>query len=95
MAEKSRVKVKCKILNIVRSEKSTKEVHAYHVDVECSIGQRVWVKQIFVAYDRPISREKFIHDFRAMKILPPEEDDFLAFVKEDADKPFEIEIDRP
>ena len=85
MAEQS---IKCKILRFEDNPKGGQNVF-----IECSIGKRTWVKEIFCIYDRPISMEEFKRELKT-KLWPKDEKDNLRFVKEEADKTFEINVER-
>lgn len=82
------VKVKCKILKI-----EDNKAGGQNVFVECSIGQRTWIKEMWCKYDRPISMEEFKRDL-TKHIWPSAETDDLRYVKEKANEPFEVEVER-
>lgn len=82
------IDVNCKILRFEDNPKGGQNVF-----VECSIGQRTWIKEVWCNYDRPISPEEFKRELKKV-IWPKEETDNLRFVKEDAEKPFVIKVDR-
>lgn len=65
-----------------------------NVFIECKIGMRVWEIQRFLHYDHPVSMEKFKIDLAKTNILPPEETDMLAFVKEESTEPFTLKVKR-
>lgn len=80
------IKIKCKILEFKDNPAGGQNVY-----VECRIGQRVWIAERFLHYDRPISFEEFKREFAKTKVIPEVPEDMLAYVKEEADKPFEIQ----
>lgn len=84
----NQVAVNCKILRFEDNPKGGQNVF-----VECSIGKRIWVKEVWVNYDRPISLEEFKRDLKKV-IWPKQEEDNLRFVKEEADNPFTIKVNR-
>lgn len=81
--------VKCQILDIAKVPGSRMQL----VSIEFSIGKRVWRHPIKIEYDRPISFEEFKREL-TKHAQPPEDSDFLAFVKEEATEPFYLEIER-
>ena len=86
MAEK--LEVTCKILKFEDNPKGGQNVY-----VECSIGQRTWVKEVWVNYDRPISFEEFKRDLKKI-IWLKNEDDNLRYVKEVAGQEFVVKATR-
>lgn len=88
MAEPT-VKVECKISDI----KAVPNTKAQIVGVEFTIGDRKWFKGFRLNYDRPISMEEFKNELARVGIFPETGEDFLAYVKEDADKPFTLEVE--
>lgn len=90
MAE-STVKVRCKIVDIKAIPNTTNQI----VSVEFTLGQRVWHKAFRLAYDRAISMEEFKRELVRVGVFPENEEDFLAYVKEEADKPFELTVETP
>lgn len=89
MAE-SIVNVECKIADIKQIPNTKKQI----VSVHFTLGERKWFKAFRLEYDRPISMEEFKRELARVGIFPEAEEDFLAYVKEEADKPFTIEIGR-
>lgn len=89
MAE-STVNVQCKIADIKPIPNSKKQI----VSIEFTLGERKWFKAFRLEYDRPISMEEFQRELIRVGIFPDAEEDFLAYVKEESDKPFTIEVDR-
>ena len=89
MAKK--LKLECKIHDIKQVPNSTIQI----VSVHFKLGQREWYKGFRLNYDRPISMEEFQRDLIKVGVFPEAEDDFLAFIKEEADQPFTIEVDAP
>lgn len=83
---KKPIKISCKILKFEENQKGGQNVF-----IECRIGQRVWIAERWMNYDAPISFEKFIKDFSETEVIPKKPKDNLAYVKQEADKPFEIE----
>lgn len=86
MAEQT--EVDCKILRFENNSKGGQNVF-----IECSIGQRTWIKEVWCNYDRPISMEEFKSEI-SQHIWPKNEDDNLRYIKEEAQKPFSLLIDR-
>jgi len=84
MADK--VEVKCKVLEFRDNPKG-----GTNVLVECTVGKRTWVKEVWVNYERPISMEEFKRDL-AKIIWPKNESDNLRFVKQEADEPFTLKV---
>ncbi len=82
------VEVACKVLRFEDNPKGGQNVF-----VECSIGQRTWIKEVWVNYDRPISFEEFKKDLKKV-IWPKNDEDQLRYVKEEADVPFTIKVNR-
>lgn len=80
------VDIDCKILRFEDNPKGGQNCF-----VKCSIGQRTWVKEVWLNYDRPISTEEFRRDL-AKHIWPKDEADNLRFVKEEADAPFKLSV---
>ncbi len=89
MAKK--LKLECKIHDIKQVPNSTVQI----ISVHFTLGQRSWYKAFRLNYDRPISMEEFQRDLIKVGVFPEEEHDFLAFIKEEADQPFTIEVDPP
>lgn len=79
----------CKIVDIKPIPNSPAQI----VSVEFTLGQRVWHKGFRLNYDRPISMEEFKRELIRVGPFPDTPEDFLAFVKEEADEPFIIEVD--
>lgn len=89
------VKVKCKVLRFeddVEQVLDGEKVLGTTVFIECSIGKRVWIAERWLRYDTPISWEKFVRDFAKTQVVPKAPTDMLAYVKEEADKPFTITV---
>lgn len=86
MATKSSIKVNCKINRF--EDNPTGGVNVF---IDCNIGMRTWQREFWVNYDRPISMEKFKKDLKQL-IMPTKDEDNLRFVKQEADKPFTLEI---
>ncbi len=84
----ARVEVSCKILKFEDNPKGGQNVF-----VECSVGKRTWIKEIWVNYDRPISMEEFKRDLAKVVWLKNDEDN-LRYVKEEAEEPFVIKANR-
>lgn len=84
------VKIQCKIADIKPIPNTAKQI----VSVEFTLGERKWFKAFRLEYDRPISMEEFKRELVRVGVFPEAEEDFLAYVKEESDKPFEIEVDR-
>lgn len=84
-------KIECRVKDIKAVPNTAKQI----VSVEFKLGDRVWHKGYRLEYDRPISMEEFKHEIVRVGVFPDDELDFLAFIKEEADKPFIIEVDRP
>ena len=80
-------KVECKIIDIADNPQGGQNVF-----IECKIGQRIWTIERWLNYDRPISMEEFKKDLSKTQIIPEDPKDMLAYVKEEADKPFTLEI---
>jgi hypothetical protein len=89
MAE-SVVNVECKIVDTKQIPNTKKQI----VSVEFTLGERKWFKAFRLEYDRPISMEEFKRELARVGIFPEAEEDFLAYVKEEADKPFTIQVER-
>jgi hypothetical protein len=85
------VKLRCKIIDFSQVPDSIAQI----VKVEFRLGKRVWTVPIRLAYDRPISLEEFKRELAAKgsEIFPQQPEDFLAYVKEEADKPFDLEVE--
>lgn len=81
--------VQCKIKDIKQVPNSTAQI----VSVEFTIGQRSWHKGFRLDYDRPISMEEFQRELVRVGIFPDVPEDFLSFVKEEAEKPFIVEVE--
>lgn len=86
----SKVNVQCKIIDIKKVPNTPNQI----VSVEFTLGDRKWFKGFRLAYERPISMEEFQRELLRVGIFPVDEDDFLAYVKEEADKPFTLEVER-
>lgn len=86
MAAKSKLTVHCQIERIEDNPQG-----GANVFINCRIGLREWVKELWLNYDRPISMEVFKRDLKKV-ILPKEETDNLRYVKQEADKPFTLDI---
>lgn len=89
MAEPT-IDVQCKIADIKAIPNTKKQI----VSVEFTLGQRSWFKAFRLEYDRPISMEEFQRELVRVGIFPDAEEDFLAYVKEESDKPFTIKVER-
>lgn len=89
MAE-STVNVQCKIADIKPIPNTKKQI----VSVEFTLGERKWFKAFRLEYDRAISMEEFQRELVRVGIFPDAEEDFLAYVKEESDKPFTIQVER-
>lgn len=87
MAQKSTVV--CKINDIKKVPGSTAQI----VSVHFKLGQKEWNKAFRLNYDRPISLEEFKRELVRAGIYPLEDDDFLAYVKYEANEPFTIEVE--
>lgn len=83
-------KVQCKILDFAFVPNTNIQI----VSMEFTLGKRVWRKGFRLSFDRPISMEEFKLELARHDIMPTEPEDFLTYVKEEADKPFELEIER-
>lgn len=90
MAEDT-VKIDCKIVDIKDIPNTKKQI----VSVEFTLGERKWFKAFRLEYDRPISMAEFQKELVRAGVFPEQEEDFLAYVKEESDKPFVIEVERP
>lgn len=64
-----------------------------NVFITCTLGKRVWELQRWCNYDKPISMEMFKRDLAKGEIFPKDPDDFLAYVKQEADAPFVLDIE--
>jgi hypothetical protein len=84
-------KLVCKIADIKAVPNSAAQI----VSVEFTLGQRTWHKAFRLNYDRPISMEEFKREVVRAGPFPEQPEDFLAYVKQEADKPFEIEVEPP
>ncbi len=82
-------KLECKINDIKAVPNTTMQI----VSVNFKIGQREWNKAFRLNYDRPISMEEFKREVVRAGPFPEDVDDFLAYVKEEADQPFQIEVE--
>lgn len=82
------VEIECKILRFENNPKGGQNIF-----VECSIGKRTWVREVWGNYDRPISLEEFKRDLKKV-IWPKDDPDNLRYVKEEAEKPFTIKVNR-
>ena len=80
------VKIQCKILRFEDNPAGGQNVY-----IECKIDQHIWVAERWLNLDRPISFEEFKIMFAKSKIIPEKPTDMLAYVKEEASTPFEIE----
>lgn len=89
MAEQT-LKVECKIVDI----KAVPNSKAQIVSVQFKLGDREWFKGFRLNYDRPISMEEFQKELLRAGVFPDAEEDFLAYVKEESQKPFTIEVER-
>lgn len=87
MAEQT-VAITCKIADIKPIPNTAKQI----VSVEFTLGERQWFKAFRLEYDRPISMEEFKRELIRAGVFPEQEEDFLAYVKEESDKPFNIEV---
>jgi len=85
------VTLECKIHDIKKVPNSTIQV----VSIHFKLGQREWYKPFRLNYDRPISMEEFKRDLIHAGVFPDNEQDFLAFVREEADVPFSITVPKP
>lgn len=85
------VNVECKIADIKQIPNTKKQI----VSVEFTLGDRKWFKGFRLEYDRPISMEEFKRELVRAGVFPDAEEDFLAYVKEEAKTPFTIEVERP
>jgi len=85
------VKLECKIHDIKQVPNTTIQI----VSVHFKLGKRSWYKAFRLNYDRPISMEEFQRDLVRAGVFPEKEEDFLAFIKEEAEKPFTIEVEAP
>ncbi len=84
------VEIECKIADIKPIPNTAKQI----VSVEFTLGERKWFKAFRLEYDRPISMEEFKRELVRVGVFPEVEEDFLAYVKEESEKPFKIEVDR-
>lgn len=90
MAGDTKVKIECKIQDIKEIPNTKKQI----VSVHFKLGEREWFKGFRLEYDRPISMEEFQRELVRVGVFPVAEEDFLAYVKEEAGSPFTIEVDR-
>lgn len=81
--------VQCKIKDIKAVPNSTAQI----VSVEFTVGQRSWFKGFRLDYNRPISMEEFQRELVRVGIFPEAPEDFLSYVKEEADAPFTLEVE--
>lgn len=88
MAEQT-INVECKIVDI----KAIPNSEAQIVSVKFNIGQREWFKAFRLKYDRTISMEEFKRELLRVGIMPEQPEDFLAYVKQEADESFLLELD--
>ena len=72
------IEVRCKILRFEDNPRGGQNVF-----IECNIGQRTWIKQVWCNYDRPVSFEEFKLELKK-KVWAKNEDDNLRFIKEEA-----------
>lgn len=86
MVKKSNVKVECQIARFEDNPKG-----GVNVLINCKIGMKTWVKEVWLNYDRPISMEEFKRDLKKI-VMPTHDDDNLRFVKQEAEKPFTLDI---
>lgn len=84
-----KVQLQCKIQDIKAVPGGTIQL----VSVKFNLGQREWYKAFRLNYDRPISMEEFKKELARVGVFPEEPEDFLAFVKQEADDPFTLEVD--
>lgn len=82
--------ITCKIADIKPIPNTVKQI----VSVEFTLGERKWFKAFRLEYDRPISMEEFKRELVRVGVYPDAEEDFLAYVKEESDQPFTIEVER-
>lgn len=83
--KRKQYEINCKILRIEDNPKAGQNVF-----IECRLGQRVWIAERWVNYNRPVSMEQFIKDFKKTEVIPKKPTDPLAYVKQEADQPFVI-----
>lgn len=84
----ARKTVECKILRFEERQDGFTAVY-----IQCKIGQHEWVRELWVKYDKPISMEMFIREFKKTGVFEKQPTDMLAYVKQEADKPFTLTID--
>lgn len=89
MADNTTV-IQCKITDIQAIPNSKIQL----VVVNFKVGKREWHKGFRLNYDRPISLEEFKKELVRAGPFPDEDEDFLQYVKQEADKPFTIEVER-
>lgn len=82
--------IDCKIIDIQPIPNTAKQI----VSIQFTLGQRTWFKAFRLEYDRPISMEEFKKELVRVGVFPDQEEDFLIYVKEEAEKPFKIEVER-
>lgn len=86
-----KLNVTCQILDIQPIPNSQAQI----VSIKFTEGGRSWNKGFRLAYDRPISLEEFMRDLSTKDIWPPEDNDFLHFVKQEMAEPFIISVEKP
>lgn len=89
MAEQT-LSVECRIADIKPIPNTAKQI----VSVEFTLGERKWFKAFRLEYDRTISMEEFKRELVRVGIFPENEEDFLAYIKEESDQPFTLEVSR-
>lgn len=82
------VNVKCEIADIKQVPNTGKQI----VSIKFTLGKREWFKAFRLEYDRLISMEEFKRELLRVGIFPENEQDFLAYVKQESDKPFTLEV---
>jgi hypothetical protein len=85
-------KVTCKIVDIKDIPAVEESSAGQIVSVHFTFGEKEWYKAFRLAYDRPISMEEFKRELVRVGIWP---DDFLAYVKAEREKPFELTVEGP
>lgn len=86
----TKAKISCKIHDVKQVPNSKIQI----VSVQFTLGKRQWYKGFKLEYDRPISLEEFKKELVRVGPFPDDDDDFLKYVKEEADKPFTIEVEK-